>query len=196
MESAVILAGGKSSRMGRNKALLDFQGETLIERLYRILKEAFKEILISANDTETYKFLGAPIVRDIFPHGGTLAGIHASLLLSRGKHCFFVACDMPFLNIELVRHLNRIVDDYDVVIPESESGLEPLHSFYSRRCVPHIEEQLKRGNLKVIDFFEHVKVRKVSREEVREWDPEELSYFNINTQEKYEVAKAKLQEHL
>ncbi len=192
MESAVILAGGKSSRMGRNKALLDFGGETLIGRLYRILTEAFDEVFISANDPKAYRFLGAPIVRDVFADGSSLAGIHAGLLRSRAEHCFFAACDMPFLNIELVRYLGRVTDDYDVVIPESESGLEPLHAFYSRRCVPYIEDQLQRRNLKVIDFFERVKVRKVTRGEVREYDPEELSYFNINTSEKYESAKARM----
>jgi molybdopterin-guanine dinucleotide biosynthesis protein A len=194
MESAVILAGGKSTRMGRNKALLDLEGETLIGRVYRILKKAFSEVLISANDVETYGFLGAPIVRDAFAAGGSLAGIHAGLLNSRGEHCFFLACDMPFVNIELIQYLNRFIDDYDVVIPVSRSGPEPLHSFYSRHCIPYIEEQLESGNLKIIDFFHRVRMREVSVEEMREYDPEELSYFNINTREKFERAKSRLRE--
>ncbi len=194
MRSAVILAGGKSRRMGRNKALLDFGGETLIERLYGILKSAFEEVLISANDPETYEFLGARVVQDVFGAGGSLAGIHAALLHSRGKSCFFVACDMPFVNLDLVRYLNQFADDYEVVIPMSRNGLEPLHSFYSRRCVPHIEQQLGRGNLKIIDFFPHVSVREVTLNEMRECDPEEMSYFNINTQEKYEAAVARLRD--
>jgi len=194
MESAVILAGGKSRRMGRNKALLDFGGETLIERLYGILKSAFEEVLISANDPETYEFLGARVVQDVFGAGGSLAGIHAALLHSRGKSCFFVACDMPFVNLDLVRYLNQFADGYEVVIPMSRNGLEPLHSFYSRRCVPHIEQQLGRGNLKIIDFFPHVSVREVTLDEMRECDPEEMSYFNINTQEKYDLAVARLRD--
>ena len=194
MESAVILAGGKSTRMGRNKALLDFEGETLIGRAYRILKQAFSEVLISANDAETYDFLGAPIIRDIFASGGSLAGIHAGLLNSRGERCFFLACDMPFVNVELVRYLDRFAGDYDLVIPLSRSGLEPLHSFYSRRCIPYIENQLEGGNLKIIDFFHLVRMREVSLDEMREYDPEELSYFNINTKEKYELAKTRLRE--
>ena len=194
MESAVILAGGKSRRMGRNKALLDFGGETLIERLYGILKSAFEEVLISANDPETYEFLGAQVVQDVFGAGGSLAGIHAALLHSGGESCFFVACDMPFVNLDLVRYLSQFADDYEVVIPMSRNGLEPLHSFYSRRCVPHIEQQLGRGNLKIIDFFPHVSVREVTLDEMRECDPEEMSYFNINTQEKYEAAVARLRD--
>lgn len=194
MESAVILAGGKSTRMGRNKALLDFGGEPLIGRLHRILKEAFREVLISANDAETYEFLGAPVVPDVFTVGGSLAGIHSCLLRSQAEHCFFAACDMPFVNVELVRYLDRFTDDYDVVIPLSKAGLEPLHSFYSRRCIPHIERQLETGNLKVIDFFRHVRVREVTLDEMRACDPEEMSYFNINTQEKYELARARLNE--
>lgn len=180
--------------MGRNKALLDFGGETLIERLYGILKSAFEEVLISANDPETYEFLGARVVQDVFGAGGSLAGIHAALLHSRGESCFFVACDMPFVNLDLVRYLNQFADDYDVVIPMSRNGLEPLHSFYSRRCVPHIEQQLGRGNLKIIDFFPHVSVREVTLDEMRECDPEEMSYFNINTQEKYDLAVARLRD--
>jgi molybdopterin-guanine dinucleotide biosynthesis protein A len=194
MESAVILAGGKSVRMGRNKALLDFGGETLIERVYRILQDVFQEVLISANDAEAYAFVGAPIVHDVFDSASSLAGIHAGLLRCRAEHCFFAACDMPFLNADLVRYLGRFAGDFDVVIPVSQNGLEPLHSFYSRRCIPHIEEQLERGNPKIIDFFDRVRVREVSLDEVRKVDPEELSCFNINTPEKYESAKKRLEE--
>jgi molybdopterin-guanine dinucleotide biosynthesis protein A len=175
--------------MGRNKALLDFGGEPLIARLYRLLTGAFQEVLISANDAETYEFLGAIVVPDIFRSGGSLAGIHAGLLHSGADHCFFTACDMPLLNIGLVRYLHGFADDFDVVIPRSATGLEPLHSFYSRRCIPHIEDQLKRGNLKILDFFPHVKVREVTVEEIRLHDPKETSYFNINTAENYELAK-------
>ncbi|MBI4832753.1 MAG: molybdenum cofactor guanylyltransferase [Candidatus Lindowbacteria bacterium] len=198
MESAVILAGGKSTRMGRNKALLDFGGETLIGRLYGLLKKAFDEVLISANEPGIYDFLGAPITHDVFVEAGSLAGIHAGLLRSRAQSCFFVACDMPFVNIELVRFLYEFTSDYDVVIPQSRfdndsrTGLEPLHAFYSRRCVPHIEEQLRRGDPKIIDFFPYVRVREVTVEEMRPFDPEGLSYFNVNTQEKYELARARL----
>ena len=194
MESAVILAGGKSVRMGRNKALLDFEGETLIGRVYRILKQAFDEILISANEPEMYDFLGAPVVQDVYTSGGSLAGIHAGLLNSRAKHCFFLACDMPFVNVELVRYLYRLTGDYDLVIPISRSGPEPLHSFYSRRCISYIEQQLEDGNLRIIDFFHRIRMREVSFEEMREYDPQELSYFNINTQEKYDLAKTRLKE--
>ncbi|MBI5118539.1 molybdenum cofactor guanylyltransferase [Candidatus Poribacteria bacterium] len=198
MQSAVILAGGKSTRMGRNKALLDFGGETLIGRLHGILKKAFDEVLISANEPGIYRFLGVPVVPDVFIEAGSLAGIHAGLLRSQAQLCFFVACDMPFVNMELVRLLHRFTNDYDVVIPQSRfdndsrTGLEPLHAFYSRDCIPYIEEQLRRGDPRIIDFFPHVKVREVTVEEMRTLDPQGLSYFNINTQEKYELAKKTL----
>lgn len=188
MESAVILAGGKSRRMGRNKALLEFGGETLIQRLYRTLEGAFDEVLISANDPDTYGFLDAPFVPDIYEAGGCLAGIHAGLLRARGESCFFAACDMPFVNIDLVRYLSRFSGEYDVVVPVSRSGLEPLHAFYSRSCLPHIERQLDEGNLKVIDFFDKIRAREVTVDEMSEYDPHELSYFNINTQADYDFA--------
>ena len=180
--------------MGHNKALLDFGGEKLIQRVHRILKGAFDEVLISARNAEAYEFLGAPVIPDVYDGGGSLAGIHAGLLRSRSDSCFFAACDMPFLNVELVRHLSRFADDYDLVIPMSRNGLEPLHAFYSKSCLPLIERQLEAGNLKVIDFFDKINVREVSADEMREHDPEELSHFNINTQEKYELAVAKLEE--
>jgi molybdopterin-guanine dinucleotide biosynthesis protein A len=198
MQSAVILAGGKSTRMGRNKALLDFGGEPLIGRLRGILKKAFDEVLISANESGIYQFLGVPVVPDVFIEAGSLAGIHAGLLRSQAQSCFFVACDMPFVNIELVRFLHGFTNDYDVVIPQSRldndsrTGLEPLHAFYSRNCIPHVEEQLHCGDPKIIDFFPRVKVREVTVDEMRQLDPEGLSYFNINTQEKYELAKKAL----
>jgi molybdopterin-guanine dinucleotide biosynthesis protein A len=194
METAVILAGGKSSRIGRNKALLDFGGEPLIGRIHRILKQGFQHVLISANDEDTYKFLGAPVIPDIFPGGGSLAGIHSGLLTCPSPHCFFVACDMPFINIELVRYLHRLIDTYAVVIPVSDQGYEPLHAFYSRQCLSHIQNQLEHGNLKIIDFFPLVKLREIKRDELRLYDPEELSYFNINTTDKYEHAKRRLEQ--
>ena len=193
MESAVILAGGKSTRMGRNKALLDFGGEPLIARLCGILKEGFREVVISANDPETYEFLSVPVIRDVYAAGGSLAGIHAGLLHSRTQYCFFVACDMPFVNIELVRYLARFAKDFDIVIPVSKNGLEPLHSFYSRDCIPHIEKQMKTKNLKIMDFFPCVKVREISLDEMRICDPECLSYFNVNTPEKYQLARDRLE---
>ncbi|RJP25884.1 MAG: molybdenum cofactor guanylyltransferase [Candidatus Abyssobacteria bacterium SURF_5] len=192
MESAVILAGGKSTRIGQNKALLDFGGESLIGRIYRILKSAFNDVFVSANDKDIYKFLGAPVIPDAFPGGGSLAGIHAGLLACASAHCFFVACDMPFINIELIRRLHGLIDGYDVIIPVSTVGYEPLHAFYSRQCLPHIQQQLEQRNLKVIDFFSQVRIREVKRTELQGCDPSELSYFNINTKDKYELALRRL----
>ncbi len=194
MESAVILAGGKSRRMGRDKALLDFGGEALIRRVYRILEKDFDNVLISANDVEAYEFLGVPIIQDIYEAGGCLAGIHAGLSHSGSESCFFAACDMPFINVDLVRYMSGFAEDHDIVVPLSRNGLEPLHAFYSRSCLPHIERQLAEGNLKVIDFFDRVRVWEITGEEMLEYDPHESSYFNINTQEKYELALEKRRE--
>ena len=189
MESAVILAGGKSRRMGRDKALLEFDGETLIQRLYHILDAVFDEVLISANDPEMYDFLDAPFVPDIYEGGGCLAGLHAGLLSARGESCFFAACDMPFLNVELVRYLDKFSGEYDLVVPVSRSGLEPLHAFYSKQnCLPHIERQLDEGNLKVIEFFDKINTREITVDEMNKYDPRELSYFNINTETDYKNA--------
>ncbi len=194
METAVILAGGKSTRIGKNKALLDFGGEPLIGRIYRILKDAFQEVFISANDEETYRFLGAPVIPDVFSGGGSLAGIHAGLMKSTSSHCFFAACDMPFLNVRLIQYLYEVRDEHDIVIPVSGLGYEPLHAFYSRCCLPHIQQQLEAGNLRIIDLFSHLDVREVSRKELQVYDPDDLSYLNLNTLDKFELARKHLQE--
>ncbi len=102
---------------------------------------------------------------------------------------------MPFLKKELVETvLEKIETGIDIVMPETSAGLEPLCAVYSKRCLPHIERQMDEGNLKVLDFYDKVRTREISPEEMREHDPDNLSPFNINTQEKFELALAKLEE--
>jgi len=152
--------------MGTNKALINFKGKTFLEHQIELLKGLFNEVIISANSPETYKDFNVPIVVDTYHDKGPLGGIYTGLLNSKSYHTFILACDMPFVQINLINKLKSFTKDsdknvYDVVIPENKGQLEPLHAFYSKACISPIKTQIETGNLKVSDFFSLVKVRKV-----------------------------------
>lgn len=183
--TAVILAGGNSSRMKSNKALLPYSGELFIERIHRQLAELFREVILVTNTPEIYRFLPCRIVQDIYPAKCSLAGIHAGLAHSANPYIFTVACDMPYLNPGLIRLILSRRNGFDVVIPESEGGLEPLHALYGKGCLPAMEKALAGGCGRIVDCFDPQKVAVVSREDVAGLDPAFLSFRNINTPEEY-----------
>jgi len=183
--TGVILAGGNSSRMKSNKALLPFQGELFIERIYRQLASIFPDIILVTNTPELYSFLPCPTVADIFPGRGSLAGIHAGLSNSKTPYIFAVACDMPLLNTALIRRLVASIHDQDIVIPEGSEGLEPLHAIYGKEALPVMEEALARSRVKIVDCCERLRSTILARDVVAEIDPEFLSFRNINTPEEY-----------
>ena len=183
--SAVILAGGNSSRMKSNKALLPFCGELFIERIYRQMSILFRDVILVTNTPELYRFLPCSTTPDIFPGMGSLAGIHAGLSNSETPYVFAVACDMPHLNEALIRHILAKIDGQDVVIPESDGGLEPLHAVYGKGGLPIMEEALSMGNRKIIACCNRLNTTVITREEVGKIDPGFLSFRNINTPEDY-----------
>ena len=183
--TGVILAGGNSSRMKSNKALLPFRGELFIERIHRQLAGIFSEILLVTNTPELYDFLPCPTVADIYPGRGSLAGIHAGLSSSRTPYIFAVACDMPLLNSALIRRLATSIHDQDIVIPEGDGGLEPLHAIYGKGALPVMEEALARGRVKIVECCERLRSTILARDVVAGIDPEFLSFRNINTPEEY-----------
>ena len=183
--TAVILAGGKSSRMKRNKALLPCNGEFFIERIHRLLAPLFSEVIVVTNTPELYPFLPCGMVSDEYPGLGSLAGIHAGLKQSGTGRIFAVACDMPYLNADLIRLMASRAVDCDIVIPESGGGLEPLHTIYGKGCIPAMEKALSSGSVRIVDCFDWSRVAVVSKEQVAAFDPEFLSFENINTPEDY-----------
>ena len=183
--TGVILAGGSSSRMGRDKALLPVRGERLIESIYRQVSEMFDEVLLVTNQPERYRFLPCRSVRDIYPGMGALAGIHAGLFHSANPRIFAVACDMPYLNEELARVLVERLGACDVVIPESDKGMEPLYAIYGKGALPAIEESLAAGHLRIVSFFDRIRVACADRDEVSRVDPTFKTFRNINTPEEY-----------
>ena len=184
--NAVILVGGKSCRMGTNKAFLELKGKTFIELQIELLREMFDEISISANTPSEYEYLNLPIFKDIYPGKGPLGGIYTSLINSSSLHTFMLACDMPFVGPELIKHLKDLTKEYDVVIPKSENGLEPLHAFYSKNCIEPIKRELDENNLRIRSFFPQVNVKIVELDSLASSDHFKNSIKNLNTMTDYE----------
>lgn len=131
---------------------------------------------------QSYTHPEARTVVDLYPGKGSLGGIYTGLTYSNSFYNLVVACDMPFLNTALLRHMISLSTGFDVVIPRLDDNIEPLHAVYSRNCASFIEEQLKRDDLRIRGFFDSVKVRYIEKEELERFDPEHLSFFNVNTE--------------
>jgi FdhD protein len=183
--TGVILAGGASSRMGSNKALLPHKGGRFIESIYRELSEIFPEVILVTNTPEQYHFLPCRKVSDIYQDMGALAGIHAGLVQSSNPAVFTVACDMPHLDPWLIRHIANRSAGCDLVLPCSEDGYEPLHALYRESCLPIIESCLERGERRIVSIMPHLRVREIAASEVARFDPGFDSFSNINTPQEY-----------
>ena len=184
--SCIILAGGKSLRLGRSKVLESIGNGTLLEWVVSYLSSFSSEIIIvTATQQSTLPFISYPklrVVTDIYPGKGPLGGIYAGLTASNSFHNLVVACDMPFLNQALLGYMIQLSADFDVVIARLDDMIEPLHAIYSRDCLAAAEYLIKQGNLAVRELFSLVKVRYVEAEEINRFDPGHLSFFNINTE--------------
>lgn len=183
--TAIILAGGKSRRMGLNKAFLKYGNKTFIEHQITRLNRIFDEIILSANDASIYTHLNLPIVSDVIPERGPLGGICAGLVRSTSFHAFVIACDMPFIHEKIILYLKEQIDGYDVVVPRTSRGLEPLHAFYSKNCIQPMYRCLNEGRLRIIDFFSEVKVKIVDEQEFKKLDVSTQTLVNLNTPEEY-----------
>ncbi|MBI5678194.1 MAG: molybdenum cofactor guanylyltransferase [Planctomycetes bacterium] len=183
--TVIILAGGKSRRMGSNKAFLKYGATTFIEHQVMMLRKIFDEIILSANDVNAYTSLKLPIVSDIIPEKGPLSGICAGLSRAKSSHAFVIACDMPFINEQLILYLESQINGYDVVVPQTSRGLEPMHAFYSRNCIQPMHRCLEEGRLRIIDFFSEVKVKIVDEKEFAGLDASLQSLINLNTPDEY-----------
>ena len=190
--TAVILAGGMSRRLGRNKALEPFEGEPLIRRVVSRMSRVGDSVAVIVNDEERAAELNLPdgvaSVVDRFPDKGSLGGIVTGLLTATTDWSAFCACDMPFLNPELYEYLASQRTGYDAVVPVVEGRPEPTHALYSRVCIGPIRERIDADDLKISSFFSDVRVLLVPEQEVRSKDPDLLSFFNINTQEDLDTA--------
>lgn len=181
--SAVVLAGGKSRRLGIDKSLLKVNGEWLLERILHTLASLSDDLVVVANGRPEFAQLPARVVPDALPGMGPLGGIYTGLQAMLHPRGFFVACDMPFLNLPLLRYMILLSADFDVVIPSIAGQTEPLHAIYSKVCIEPIEKLLHHNQLRIVYFLPSVRVRYVTENEIDVFDPEHLSFFNINTPE-------------
>ena len=187
--TAVILAGGKSRRLGIDKAALRLGDKTLLEGIVQKMSALSEEIIV-VGDSLPYPLSGIRLVADIYPGCGPLGGIHAGLTVASNFHSLVVACDMPFLNLELLQYMVELGTSHDVVIPRWDNDkLEPVHAIYSKNCLGPIERLIQRRDFRIIHFFPEVQVRYVERDEIERFDPKHLSFFNINTPEDLERAR-------
>ena len=209
--SAIILAGGKSSRMGQPKALLPFDGEPLIVHTVRTLKRLFADIIVvAAPGSEFIELLSllssqpykpykpnepnVTLVRDEVAYQGPVGGIYYGLRAANKEVCFVTSCDVPFLNLSLIQYLIEQIPGYDVVVPRWQDRFQPLHAVYRKSVVLFLQEQLARGELRPIFLYSKVRTREVNEEEVRRFDPEGLNFLNMNTPEDYQAALARWQD--
>jgi molybdopterin-guanine dinucleotide biosynthesis protein A len=186
--AAVILTGGKSSRMGRPKALLPFDGEPLIVHVVRTLKKIFAEAVVVGSPDQELPVLPAVLARDEVAYQGPVSGIYHGLKASTKDICFVTSCDAPFLNLSLISHLLAQISNRDVVVPFWENRYQPLHAVYRRSVAPLLREQLDRGELRPIFLYDKVRTHKIHEEEIRRFDPEGLSFLNMNSPAEYDAA--------
>jgi molybdopterin-guanine dinucleotide biosynthesis protein A len=174
---------------GAPKALIPFEERPLIQHIVERVRSVLPDCLVVTNSPELYGFLGLPLVPDVFPEGGSLGGIYSGLVAAPGDAALCVACDMPFLSVELMRHLVGRAGEADVVVPEAAGELQTLHAVYGKACVPAMERRLRTGRLKIVGFFEDVRVLRVPADEVARFAPPDLVFTNLNTPE--ELARAR-----
>lgn len=188
MLSIVIQAGGASTRMGEDKALRSFLGRPLIQRVIDRLTPIADELLVTTNRPDEYVFLGLRLVPDLVPGRGALGGLYTALASASGDMVAVVACDMPFASPSLIQAATRLLveEEADVVIAKTAEGYEPFHAVYRRAaCAPAIQSAIEADKWKVIAWFPSVNVRELSAEEVAQFDPPGLCFWNVNTPEEF-----------
>jgi molybdopterin-guanine dinucleotide biosynthesis protein A len=191
--SFIVLAGGKSIRLGRNKVNEIIGDKSLLQWVIsRVSCFDTEIILVTARKEPVPAGLNYGRIKttgDIYPEKGSLGGIYSGMAVSKSFYNFVVGCDMPFLNLELLRYMMDVASGYDLVLPRMGEIVEPLHAIYTKDCLVHMENLLKQGELQILKFFPQVRVRYVEDEEIDRFDPDHLSFFNINTEEDLNRAK-------
>jgi len=195
---AIVLAGGLNTRMqGRNKAFLEINGRTILDRLLASLQSAFSEILLVTRQPDQYDGYPLRLVADIYKGRSSLTGIHAGLVHAKAAFGFTVPCDIPFLQPGLIRlMLDELEPKLDVVVPFYDGHYQPLCAIYSKRCIPLIEKQLASSDYKISHLFERIRIKTVPIQKLKKVDPELLSFLNVNTPASYDACRQLAAERL
>jgi len=194
--SGIVLAGGKGLRLGRDKVQEVIGNSNLLQRVVSQLSSVNNNIndiiVVIASGKSLPQFIGCPrfrTVTDIYPGKGALGGIYTGLAASNSPYNLVVACDMPFLNQALLQYMVQVSPGFDLVVPRVGNWVEPLHGVYSKSCQAPIERLLNQGELRVSALFGLVKVRYIDGDEISQFDPKRLSFFNVNTEADLETAR-------
>lgn len=189
--TGIILVGGKSSRMGRNKALLPFDGKKVIERIVEKMQMITDHLLLVTNTFKEYEFLNLPMVADKYKGLGPMAGIHAGLEASRTVHNLVVACDMPFVSVEIGAYLLRELNGYHACVPKIYGQLHPLFAAYHRDAKDILEKNLAKGELKVRDTFKKLNAKIITEKDLvaAGLQLKDSDFFNMNYPQEYEMAQ-------
>jgi molybdopterin-guanine dinucleotide biosynthesis protein A len=181
MITGIILSGGTSHRMGKDKALLSLEGLPLIQHVINVLEKVCDDILIIAQKNHDFHFLGKTVLHDIEPGFGALMGLYTGLKMAATSRVLAVGCDMPLIKAPVLLHLISCSHDVDVVVPRINGYFEPLLAVYSKGCLKHIEDMISRSEKCIYDFYPRVRVREVQESELKALDPELKSFINLNT---------------
>lgn len=179
--TAAILAGGENMRMPVLKAFIEVNGQKIIEKNLGVMKKLFEEVFIVTNQPEAYSYLGVPLLGDIYDIRGPMTGIFTALLNSPEQWVFVSACDMPFINIDLINHMSDQRRGSDAVVPMLQRKAEPLFSFYSKRLLTSMEKAVLGDNKSLKDFLDMKRVQYIPMNQIKKFDPEAASFINLNT---------------
>lgn len=181
--TGIILAGGENSRMGMNKAFLVLEGERLIDRMLKIYRNLFSEVILVTKQPLHYLDLDVTIVTDIYPAGKALGGIYTGLFFASCPRAFVAACDMPCLNTRFIAWMMEQAPAYDIVVPESAGGLEPLHAIYAKSCLPRMKHRIMQDKLRITDFYKGMKCLTIPDSILKTFDRSNRMLANVNTPE-------------
>jgi molybdopterin-guanine dinucleotide biosynthesis protein A len=198
--TVAVLAGGKSSRMGTDKSFVPLLGRPMIEHvLARLADLGQSETILIVNRPDDYAHLGLPMFGDVIPDKGSLGGIYSAIHYSPSDSTLVLACDMPLVNPPLLRYMIALRDEeggpYDVIVPRVEDHPQGLHAIYSRSCLEPIRECIGADRLKVIGFYDRMRVRYLDVAEYARFDPQGLSFQNINTPDELRAAQRLVDHH-
>ena len=178
--SGIIMAGGRSSRMKFNKAFAQVGGKPVIQIIIDKLQPIFQELMIISNEPQLFTSFGLPIFQDVYPYLGPVGGIHSALVNASFDQMFILGCDMPFMNMQLVDYMLGKINNYDSVVPEIDSYLQPLAAVYNRSCLPIFSECLEHDKLKLTLIFSELNALVLKEDELQKFGRVREMFFNVN----------------
>lgn len=183
--TGIILVGGKSSRMGFDKAFLKINGITLFERVLLACKKVFDKIILIGDSGKRFAAYSLEVYEDIYP-GSALGGLYTGLFYAKTPYIFVSACDMPYASEIMIQHIVSRTKGFDAVVPQTSEGLEPLFAVYSKKCLEPMERLLQSGNFRIFDFYPEVRTNYLAASELFRPDSLRRALLNLNTPEEVE----------